>query len=54
MLESQVDLLQALIPFIKAGLIAGVVVAVLVGAAKLGYRFAPYIVIFALIMYLFF
>ena len=46
--------LEQLIPFIQFGFIAGLVIAVMVGAGRLGFRYAPYIIAAALIIYLFF
>jgi hypothetical protein len=43
---------EALIPFIQFGFIAGVVLAVVIGAARLGFKFAPWIAGAALLIYL--
>jgi hypothetical protein len=53
-MEQQIQLLEQLIPFIQFGFVAGLVIAVVVGAGRLGFRFAPYIIAAALIIYLFF
>lgn len=45
--------LEALIPFIQFGFIAGVVIAVIIGAGKIGFKLAPWIVGIALLIYLF-
>jgi len=44
-------LLQALIPFIQFGFIAGVVIAVIVAAAKIGFKIAPFVLIAAALIY---
>lgn len=44
-------LLQALIPFVQFGFIAGIVIAVIVAAAKIGFKIAPYVLIGAALVY---
>jgi len=46
-------LLEALIPFVQYGFIAGVTIAVIVAAAKIGFKIAPYVLLFAAIVYFF-
>jgi len=46
-------LLQALIPFIQFGFIAGLVIAVIIAAGKIGFKLAPYIVVAAALVYFF-
>lgn len=43
--------LDVLTPFILFGVVVGVVVAIVVGFAKVAFKLAPYIVIAALIYY---
>lgn len=44
-------LLQALIPVVQVGFILGVAVAVIVAAAKIGFKIAPYVLIGAALIY---
>lgn len=44
---------EALIPFIQFGFVAGVVIAVIIGAGKIGFKLAPWILLAALLVYLF-
>jgi flagellar biosynthesis protein FliQ len=46
-------LLQALIPFIQFGFIAGLVIAVVIAAGKIGFKLAPYIIVGAALIYFF-
>ena len=47
------DLLQALIPLIQFGFVCGVVIAVVIGAARVGWQLAPFVLIGAALFYLF-
>ena len=44
-------MLEALIPFIQFGFIAGLVIAVVIAAGKIGFKLAPYILIGAALIY---
>mgnify|MGYP000025660737 CR=1 FL=1 len=44
-------LLQALIPLVQFGFMAGVVIAVVVASAKIGFKIAPWILIGAALIY---
>jgi hypothetical protein len=44
--------LMTLEPFIMLGVVVGIVLAVIIGFARIGYKLAPYIAIAALIYYL--
>jgi hypothetical protein len=46
-------LVQALIPFIQFGFIAGLVIAVVIAAGKIGFKLAPYIIVGAALVYFF-
>ena len=45
--------LEALIPFVQFGLIAGVVIAVVLAAGRIGFKLAPWILGIAFLVYLF-
>ena len=44
-------MLEALIPFIQFGFIAGLVIAVVIAAGKIGFKLAPYILVGAALIY---
>ena len=46
-------LFEALIPFIQFGFIAGLVIAVIIAAGKIGFKLAPYIIVGAALVYFF-
>ena len=51
---SEVELLlQALIPFVQFGFVAGIVIAVLIAAGKIGFKLAPYVILVAALVYFF-
>jgi len=47
------EALDALVPVVQFGVVAGVFAAVLFGAIKLGWKFAPWIAGAAFLIYLF-
>jgi|SaaInl1SG_22_DNA_1037389.scaffolds.fasta_scaffold06839_4 hypothetical protein len=53
MLEQTQTLFEALIPFIQFGFIAGISIAVIIAAGKIGFRLAPYILLGAALVYFF-
>ena len=44
-------LLELLVPFIQIGFVIGIVVAVIIAAAKIGFKIAPYVLIGAALIY---
>jgi len=47
------QLAQALIPVIQAGFVFGIFLAVIIGAGKIGFKLAPWIIGIAAILYFF-
>ena len=50
-MENFQTMLEALIPFIQFGFIAGLVIAVVIAAGKIGFKLAPYILVGAALIY---